>query len=132
MLAAFLPTGNSRVFKDIGSRLEFKQIQTLCVLGAGMIPTCLCESPWFFVPFTILYQSVLSFDLVADYFEISGQEDHIQFVLQNKLPTIIKLILITQFIQYSFLLLILYFKTKFNLTLMQLTVAKESVKVIVK
>ena len=93
-IAAMLPTGQSRVITDIGDRLEFKHFQMLAVLTGGMFPTCLCESAWFFMPITLMYQFVLSFDMVADYYEISGQDDHLNFVFKEKILTVIRLTLI--------------------------------------
>ena len=52
---------------------------------------------------------MLSLSMVAEYYDISGQKDSLNFVYENKMMTVLKVTLIHQFIQYIAVILIYYF-----------------------
>ena len=52
---------------------------------------------------------MLSLSMVAEYYDISGQKDHLKFIYENKKMTVIKVTLIHQLIQYIIVILIYYF-----------------------
>jgi len=96
-----------------------------------MVPTCLCERAFVFIPLTLIYQGAISLSLVADYYLTSGQIDHYKYIYENKKASVIRVTLIHQFIQYVVLFVVSYFEAKIHLSLGQLAVAKESLRVTV-
>ena len=72
--------GNAKKMEDLGSVIQFGQLQFIGFFTGLLVPICMFERAVFHVPVSLLYNITFSFGLVSLYYGVSGQNEEIVFV----------------------------------------------------